>query len=93
LLAGWKACSLKKKAGEGAVAERRVVNKQGEVVHTLEPVALQLTGKKVRCQEKLDSISGEDLGPGEYRVEVTVKDASGKILASGLAPLRVREAG
>jgi VWFA-related protein len=93
LLAGWKACSLKKKAGEGAVAERRVVNKQGEVVHTLEPVTLELTGKKVRCQEKLDAISGEDLGPGEYRVEVTVKSASGKILASGLAPLRVREAG
>ena len=94
LLSAWNACTLEKKEKNlpTGTVERHVVNDDGEVVHTLEPRALELTGKKVRCQTVLDSIAAKDLGPGEYRVEVIVKNDGGKVLAKGLAPLRVKEA-
>ena len=90
----WEACTAGKGAPEGpAVVERRIVGEDGQVALQLDPVPLEMQGnKKIRCAGKLDHFEASELGPGEYTVEVEIKDTQkGDLIAKGSVPLLVEE--
>jgi VWFA-related protein len=92
LLLAWDACTGDKgvQAAE-AVVERKIVDKYGSPVHSLEPVTLTLEGEgKVTCHGKLDHLPEGTLKAGEYLVEIAVMDkSSGKREAFKSVPLHV----
>ena len=80
-------------ARNGGVLDRRIVDEEGRTVHLLEPLELDLVATrtgKLRCQRVLDRFPASTLTPGEYRLEITVVDHSGKSVARQSTPLRVR---
>jgi hypothetical protein len=85
LIAAWEICAIGTSAPSGATVERRI-RAGGEIVHRLDPIPLDLQGKKkLLCQGHLDKLEGNALGEGKYRFEVAVvKGDSDKAL--GLAP-------
>jgi hypothetical protein len=85
LIAAWEICAIGTNGPSDATVERRIRAK-GEIVHRLDPISLDLQGKKkLLCQGHLDKLSGDVLGEGKYRFEVAVvKGDSEKAL--GLAP-------
>jgi VWFA-related protein len=91
LLAFWEVCTVDKGLSpSGAMIHRRFV-KDGEVVHELDPVPLELVGKKkARCHGKGEKIPPGTLPAGRYRLRLTVEDGSGEALAAGLIPFMVR---
>jgi hypothetical protein len=92
VLALWEACILGgKKPPAGAVAERFVTDKDGEKVHDLGSMDMNLEGKgKIHCQGVLDSLPANTLDPGRYRIQVVVKQGEEEI-GRGLVPLMVEE--
>jgi hypothetical protein len=70
--------------------ERRIVGEDGEVALQLDPVPLELQGnKKIRCGGKLDHFEASELSPGEYTVDVVIKDEQNELIAKGSVPLLV----
>ena len=88
VLAYWEACSIDRKPQAGGSVERRLVSKDGTALE-LDPIPLELTGKKVRCQRHLDTLRAGDVAEGSYRLEVSVKNDKGEQVALGVAPLRI----
>ena len=88
----WEACTAGKGVPEvPAVVERRIVGEDGRVALQLDPVPLEMTGnKKIRCGGKLDHFEASKLSPGEYTVDVEIKDTQkGELIAKGSVPLLV----
>jgi VWFA-related protein len=85
LIAAWAICAIGTSGPSDATVDRRILA-EGEVVHRLEPIPLELQGKKkLLCQGHLDKLPGGMLGEGKYRFEVAVvKGTTEK--ARGLAP-------
>jgi hypothetical protein len=75
LLTLWEACVVGKGASATGTVERRILSREGEIVHLLDPVHLSLEGDgPVRCQGRLDEVAPGTLEPGEYVLEVSVSD-------------------
>jgi hypothetical protein len=92
LLARWEVCAIGGKSGPNGTI-RRMITADGEEAHVFEPVALDLQGKKVRCQGVLDRVPAGTLASGRYRFLVEVwPDTGEELLARGLAPFGVRGA-
>jgi len=87
LIAAWEICAVGTSVPAGATVERRI-RAEGEIVHRLDPIPLELQGKKkLMCQGHLDKLPGGVLGDGRYRFEVAVVKGNGdKALGLGLAP-------
>jgi hypothetical protein len=84
LLVGWQACRVKKqdRLEGGARVERAVVDQQGNAVHKLPSILLNLesSGGAVDCQRGLDKIEPGTLEPGAYTVEVAITRAGERVL-------------
>jgi VWFA-related protein len=88
LIAAWAICSTGAGVPSGARVERRV-RAEGEIVHQLDPVPLDLQGKKkLACQSGLDKLPANTLEEGKYRFEVAVVGAKGDA-AMGLRPFMI----
>jgi VWFA-related protein len=88
LLAAWEICAVRTSAPDGATIERRIIS-DGEVVHRLDPIPIDLQGgKKLACQSGMDKLPGGVLDEGRYRFEVAVVDGDTDV-ARGLRPLSV----
>jgi VWFA-related protein len=75
LLTLWEACIVGKGAAPTGTVERRVLSREGEVVHLLDPVHLTLDGEgPVRCHGRLDEVAPGTLAPGEYVLEVSIAE-------------------
>jgi VWFA-related protein len=91
LLAAWSACIVDGSLPTDATIERQVLTDDGDVVHELDALELEVPSKgKVRCHEELDSLPGGTLQPGEYTIKIAAKDGSGKELLSESIPLLVQ---
>jgi VWFA-related protein len=92
LLAFWQVCTVDPTVwAEGPTIHRRFV-KDGEVVHELDPLPLQLTGKKKKkawCHGKGEKIPPGTLPVGRYRLQLSVEDR-GERIAAGLVPFMVK---
>jgi len=90
LLAAWEICAVKTSAPAGSVVDRRITS-EGEVVHRLDPIPVDLQGgKKLACQSGIDKLPGGVLDEGRYRFEVAVVNGDTDV-AKGLRPLSVVE--
>ncbi|MDX1388069.1 MAG: VWA domain-containing protein, partial [Acidobacteriota bacterium] len=94
VLAGCVVCSEGNGlAKNGGVLDRRIIDEEGHTTHVLDPLDLDLVATKtgnLRCQRVLDRLPASTLDPGEYHLEITVVDHSGKSMARQSTPLRVR---
>jgi hypothetical protein len=91
LLMAWSACIVGGKLPSDATIERNVVDDDGNVVHTLDALPLELQKKgKVRCYEELDSLPGGTLQPGDYMLHIVAKDDGGTELVNESVPLLVQ---
>jgi len=91
LLAFWEVCTVDKNVRpSGPTIHRRFV-KDGAVVHELDPIPLQLTGKKKsRCHGKGEKIPPGTLSAGRYRLQLLVEDRDGQRIGAGLVPFMVK---
>jgi VWFA-related protein len=92
LLSYWNACIFgKSQLTSDAVIQRKFVDSEGNAVHELDSIPLQLksVNKKLVCHDDLQRLASGTLPPGEYDYEVTITDANGDLLAKGGAPLAV----
>ncbi len=91
VLSYWETCLTGKQRRPGAVVERRVVDEDGKLVHSLDPVTVPFreTGA-ARCGGRFDKLAAGTLRPGEYRLEVIVVDqGANEELARKSVPLLV----
>jgi VWFA-related protein len=91
LLMGWQACRVKAedRLEYGARIDRRIVDLDGNPVHRLSSIPLNLEGDdKVECHRGLDKVEPGTLGTGKYMVEVAVIRAGERVLEQS-APLLV----
>jgi hypothetical protein len=91
LLARWELCSTGGEVPTG-VTIRRSINVGQEVAHSLDPVDLDLQGKKIACQGLLDRVPAGTLASGRYRFNVEAVTEEGEAVARGLAVFGVRGA-
>jgi VWFA-related protein len=92
VVAIWDACQIGGSyPGPGTTVERRILTRQGEVLHAMDPVPLKLEGKKVRCHGRLDRVQAGTLEPGSYWIQVRIMaEGQDEPLTQGRVPLHVR---
>ena len=87
----WEVCMVGEGAPQGPfVADRRVLTEDGEMVHDLGRVDINLREGKTLCGGELDSFEADVLQSGEYVIEVVVshKD-TGDMITRATTPLLV----
>jgi len=91
LLSYWTACTVGKKGlSDSAVVERRILGEDGTVAHSPDPVPYRPEGDgKTRCGARLDDVAPGTLKPGEYQIEIVVRDGDSE-LARETVPLLVK---
>lgn len=93
LLFYWSACvSGKNPLPADAVVARSFVNSAGQVAKALDPVPLKLEsrGKGVSCLDMLETLPGNSLASGDYRLDVSIAHPNGDVVAGGSRLLTVR---
>jgi hypothetical protein len=90
LVCFWEVCSTSKKPPSAStVVERRFLGSDGQTIHSLDPVPFDPRGDgRARCRGRLDQLPAGSLQPGEYRLEIVVRD-SGKEIAQQSVPILV----
>jgi VWFA-related protein len=91
LLARWELCSTGGGVPTGVTIHRTITSGQ-ELAYSLDPVDLDLQGKKIACQGLLDRVPAATLLSGRYRFNVEAVTEKGEAVARGLAVFGVRGA-
>ncbi len=89
----WSACvSGSTPPLDDVVVTRTFVTSTGDIAKAFDPVPLELEslGKEISCLDMLETLPGNTLASGDYRLDVTVTHTHGDVIARGISPLHVR---